>query len=90
MQAIVLMIPVFLIAFFFVNEYTRFSFIVVYGIGPIIAATGAFIAYSFYNKVNSLQRGRYSYERWRHIWRIRFSQCPLMADETPAVFPEQS
>jgi hypothetical protein len=49
-----------------------------YGLGAVIAAIATSLAYSFLRKVEDLRRGRYSLERWRHIWKIRFQRCPLM------------
>jgi len=55
--------------------------VVAYCLGGGIAAIAVFGAYSFYDKVTSLRKGRYSAERWRHVWKECFKRCPLMEPE---------
>jgi hypothetical protein len=54
-----------------------------YSVGGLIAITAVFLAYSLYEKVNSLRRGIYSVNCWRHIWELRFNQCKFMVASFP-------
>jgi hypothetical protein len=56
----------------------------IYVLGGVISAVALCIGFSCYDKVNSLRRGRYSAERWRHIWKLCFEYCPLMDAATEA------
>lgn len=49
-----------------------------YLLGGVLAATAVFVGYSLFEKVNSLRRGVYSIDCWRHTWKIRFERCPLL------------
>lgn len=56
-----------------------------YFLGGLMSATAIWGVYACYTKVNQLRRGRYSIERWRHVWKIRFERCPLMVEKTQTV-----
>jgi len=51
---------------------------VAYVVGGLISTAAAKLAFSSLEKVNSLRRGRHSIDRWRHTWKIRFEQCPML------------
>lgn len=55
----------------------------IYALGGTIAAVAVLVGLFFCGQVLSLRRGRHSLERYRHMWRIRFERCPLMAAPTP-------
>lgn len=75
-------LPICLIVLLLGGNSNIFSVTVLYITGAIISAIGVSVAYSFYEKIRSLRKGRYSIQRWRHIWKIRFKRCPLMIEET--------
>jgi len=60
-----------------------------YGFGSVVSAITVSIAYSCYDKVASLRRGRHSFERWRHIWKMCFEYCPLMEEPTQHELPNE-
>lgn len=53
-----------------------------YLVGALITSFLIYVWYSCYDKIDSLRRGRYSLERWRHLCKIFFYDCPLMETET--------
>jgi hypothetical protein len=53
-----------------------------YGFGGIVSAMAVVIGYRCCSKVHSLRRGKYSTERYRHVWKLCFEKCPLMGEET--------
>jgi hypothetical protein len=59
--------------------------IFVYGIGFVGAAIAMSIAYGCYDKICSLRKGRYSIERWYHLWKACFENCPLMDIRTETI-----
>ena len=63
--------------------------VVAYCLGGGISALAISIGYSFYDKVKSLRKGRHSIERWRHIWKICFERCPLIAGDTLTVLANE-
>lgn len=74
------LLPTFIITLLFSNktEYSIAIFTISNGIGALISIILFAIWYFSYDKILSLRRGRYSTERWKHIWRICLTECPLM------------
>ncbi len=74
------------IAHFTDNNIKHWPAVSGYVLGATIAWVVVYAAYRFYHKLETLRRGKYSFERQRLQWAVMFKYCPLMNENTNVSF----